>query len=139
MAQGTITDGLKTIAPLFVPVYEAIILKNLEEDRWHADETRWLVFTTVEGKVRYKWYMWVFISPCTVVCNLDPSRSSKVPKAHFGTLAEGILVVDRYSAYKALVKGINVILAFCRAHVRRDFLGVGKGWPQHETWGYAMG
>jgi len=134
MAQGTLTDDLKAIAPLFVPIYEAIIAKNLEEDRWHADETRWLVFATVEGKVGYKWYMWVFLSPSTVVYNLDQSRSSKVPKAHFGTVTEGILVVDRYSAYKALVKCINIILAFCWAHVRRDFLGVAKDWPQHETW-----
>jgi len=134
LAQGTITDGLKTIAPLFTPIYEAIITKNTEENRWHADETRWLVFTTVEGKVGYRWYMWVFISPSTVVYVLDPSRSAKVPKTHFETVIEGILVVDRYSAYKALVKGINIILAFCWAHVRRDFLGVAKDWPQHETW-----
>ncbi len=78
--------------------------------------------------------MWVFISPSTVVYTLDPSRSAKVPEAHFDTVTEGILVVDRYSAYKALVKGINIILAFCWAHVRRDFLGVAKDWPQHETW-----
>jgi transposase len=134
MAQGTLTDGLKSIAPLFVPLYNDIIAKNLEEDRWHADETRWLVFAAVEGKVGYKWYMWVFLSPSAVVYTLDQSRSSKVPKAHFGTLTEGILVVDRYSAYKAFVKGINIILAFCWAHVRRDFLGLAKDWPQHETW-----
>jgi len=121
LAQGTITDGLKAIAPLFVPIYEAVITKNTEENRWHADETRWLVFTTVEGKVGYRWYMWVFISPSTVVYTLDPSRSAKVPEAHFDTVTEGILVVDRYSAYKALVKGINIILAFCWAHVRRYF------------------
>lgn len=134
LAQGTITDGLKAIAPLFVPIYEAIITRNTEENRWHADETRWLVFTTVEGKIGYRWYMWVFISSSTVVYTLDPSRSAKVPKAHFDTITEGILVVDRYSAYKALVKDINIILAFCWAHVRRDFLGVAKDWPQHEAW-----
>jgi len=134
LAQGTITDGLKTIVPLFLPIYEAILTKNIEEDRWHADETRWLVFTTLEGKIGYKWYMWVFISPSTVAYVLDQSRSAKVPKAHFGTVTEGILLVDRYSAYKALVKGINIILAFCWAHVRRDFLGVAKDWPQHQTW-----
>ena len=134
LAQGTITDGLKAIAPLFFPIYEAIVTKNTEEDRWHADETRWLVFTTVEGKVGYRWYMWVFISPSTVVYILDQSRSAKVPKAHFDTVTEGILVVDRYSAYKAFVKGINIILAFCWVHVRRDFLGLAKDRPQHEIW-----
>jgi transposase len=134
MAQGTLTDDLKAITPVFVPIYEAIIAKNLEEPRWHADETRWLVFATVEGKVGYTWYMWVFLSPSVVIYTIDPSRSARVLKAHFGTVTEGILVVDRYSAYKAFVKGSNILLAFCWAHVRRDFLGVAKDWPQHATW-----
>lgn len=134
MSQGTLTDGLKTIAPVFTPVYKAIIARNLQEKRWHADETRWFVFATVEGKVGYRWYMWVFSSPSTVVYTLDKSRSAKVPKAHFGSHVEGILVVDRYCAYKAMVKGSRIILAFCWSHVRRDFLAVVKDRPEHETW-----
>jgi transposase len=134
IAQGTITDGLKTIAPLFDPIFDALYKKNLEDDRWHADETRWLVFASLEGKVGYRWYMWVFRSPSTVVYKLDPSRSSAVPKAHFGTEAKGILLVDRYSAYKAMVKINGIILAFCWSHVRRDFLGMAKDWPQQEAW-----
>ena len=134
IAQGTITDGLKTIAPLFDPIFEALIKKNLEEDRWQADETRWLVFAPLEGKVGYRWYMWLFRSPSTVVYKLDPSRSAKVPKAHFGIDITGILLVDRYCAYKAMVKINGIILAFCWAHVRRDFLGVAKDWPQQEAW-----
>jgi len=137
MAQGTLTDGLKTIAPLFMPVYEAIIAKNREEDRWHADETRWLVFVSVEGKVGCRWYMWVFISQSTVVYTLDQTRSAKVPKTHFDGVKEGILSVDRYSAYKAMAKDINIILAFCWAHIRRDFLAVAKDWPQNESWAMA--
>ena len=137
MAQGTLTDGLKAIAPVFTPVYEAVIAKNLEEDRWHADETGWLVFATIEGKVGYRWYMWVLCSPSTVVYTIDQSRSARVPKAHFGTVTEGILVVDRYCAYKAFVKGTNIILAFCWAHVRRDFLGVAKDRRELETWAMA--
>ena len=45
-------------------------------------------------------------------------------------------MVDRYSAYKAMswVKQGFVVLAFCWAHVRRDFIRVGKGWPQSKTW-----
>ena len=134
IAQGTITDGLKTIAPLFDPIYEALIAKNLDEHQWWADETRWLVFASREGKVGYRWYMWVFRSPSAAVYKLDPSRSAEVPKSHFGIEAEGILVVDRYSAYKAMVKINGIILAFCWAHVRRDFLGVAKDWPRLEAW-----
>ena len=136
LALGTVTDGLKKIAPLFLPIYEALIAKNIEENLWHSDETRWLVFVLVEGKVGYRWYMWVFRSTSCVVYRLDPSRSAKVPDAHFGEQAEGILVVDRYSAYKAmgLVKNGLIILAFCWAHVRRDFLDVAKSWPTEESW-----
>jgi transposase len=41
-------------------------------------------------------------------------------------------MVDRYSAYKAMlqVKNGTLILVFCWAHVRRDFVRVGKGWPE---------
>ena len=126
IAQGTITDGLKTIAPLFDPIYEALIAKNLDEHQWWADETRWLVFDSQEGKTSRRWYIWVFRSLSAVVYQLDPSRSAEVPKSHFGIEAEGILVVDQYSAYKAMVKINGIILAYCWAHVRRDFLGVAK-------------
>ncbi|MFQ5893863.1 MAG: IS66 family transposase, partial [Nitrospinota bacterium] len=134
LAQGTLTDGLQVLAPLFVPLYEALIDQNLQEDRWHADETRWLVFATVEGKVGYRWYLWVFRSPSTVVDTLDESRSAQVSEAHFGPLREGILSVDRYSSDKALAKRSRLILAFCWSHVRRDFLGSARDWPQQESW-----
>jgi transposase len=60
-----------------------------------------------------------------------------VPEEHLGPLAEGILVVDRYAAYQALaqVKSGKIILAFCWAHVRRDFVDVARAWPLLERWG----
>ena len=44
--------------------------------------------------------------------------------------------MDRYSAYKLVAKNSNgeIILAFCWAHVRRDFLTVAKGYPELEAW-----
>jgi transposase len=46
------------------------------------------------------------------------------------------LEVDRYSGYKAMaqVKSGLIVLAFCWAHVRRDFVGVGKGWSELTPW-----
>jgi len=136
IAQGTVTDGLKRLKPLFEPLYEAIIARNVSDNRWHADETRWLVFVEIEGKHGNRWYLWVFVSKSSVVFKLDPSRSAEVPKAHFGKEAKGILNVDRYSAYKVLMKDGRILLAFCWAHVRRDFLAVAKDWDgAHEAWG----
>ena len=67
---------------------------------------------------------------------LDSSRSHEVPEAHFGPEAWGVLEVDRYSGYKAMaqVKSGLMVLAFCWAHVRRDFVGVGKSWSELTAW-----
>jgi transposase len=47
-----------------------------------------------------------------------------------------VLEVDRYSGYKAMaqVKSGLMVLAFCWAHVRRDFVGVGKSWSELRPW-----
>ena len=70
---------------------------------------------------------------------LDPTRSHDVPETHFGTDAQGIMNVDRYSAYKAMdqVKAKKLVLAFCWAHVRRDFLAVLTGWPELTEWAWS--
>jgi transposase len=48
-------------------------------------------------------------------------------------------MVDRYSAYKAMaqVKAGALVLAFCWAHVRRDFLRVQQSIPAHGSWAAA--
>jgi len=73
------------------------------------------------------------------VFTLDKGRAHDVPEDHFGEKARGIVVVDRYSAYKAmkLVKEGLLRLAFCWAHQRRDFLDVEKSWPKLSDWAAA--
>jgi transposase len=136
LSLGTVTDGLQRLLPLFEPVYQALVQRNQAQKHWHADETRWLVFATVEGKVGYRWTLWVFHSAEAVVFVLDTGRAHDVPEEHLGPVKEGILSVDRYSAYKAMkqVKEGLILLAFCWAHVRRDFLGVARSWPAEEPW-----
>jgi transposase len=138
LSPGTVTDGLRRLAPLFEPLMDGLVARNLEEKQWHADETRWRVFEPVEGKVGSGWWLWVFRSASAVVFVLDRSRSARVPEAHFQGVEGGILIVDRYAAYKALsvVKLGKVLLAFCWQHVRRDFLEVARDWPAHEAWGF---
>src|SRR6516225_3617412 len=136
LASGTITDGLRRLEPLFTPIMEALRKRNRQSHYKQADETRWLVFVEVQGKVGFGWWLWVFNSEDTVVYILDDSRSHRVPEDHYPAGAGGVLMVDRYSAYKAMaqVKAGTLILAFCWAHVRRDFVRVGKGWPELRDW-----
>lgn len=134
LSPGTVTGGMKKLAHLFAPVRSEILAQHYREDHWHADETRWMVFSATEGKVGYRWYLWVFQSDSTVVYKLDPTRSAKVPKEMLGRIQEGILIVDRYAAYKVLLKGGKLLIAFCWVHVRRDFLNVARNRPMLEAW-----
>jgi transposase len=136
LSQGTLTDGLRRLLPLLEPLYDRLVEHSQRQALWHADETRWLVFAAREGKVGHRWYLWVFHAADVVVFVLSPGRSHEVPEEHFGPVEEGILVVDRYAAYPAMaqVKTGAIVLAFCWAHVRRDFLTVARSWPDQEAW-----
>ena len=97
------------------------------------------------------WYMWAYRSSDIVVFVLDPTRAAAVPlKTLFDLDAEQIganglqletfpletapelkkiMSVDRYSAYKTLMRYGLVLLAYCWAHVRRDFIDITKKYP----------
>jgi transposase len=136
LASGTVIGGLKRLAPFFAPVYDKLGERSRQQGLWNADETRWPVFQVVAGKVGNRWYVWLFESADCAVFTLDKGRAHDVPETHFGEKASGIVVVDRYSAYKAMkhVKEGRLRLAFCWAHQRRDFLDVEKSWPKLSDW-----
>jgi transposase len=136
VAPGTVTDGLKRLEVLLRPIDAALKQRNPQGDLHQGDETRWRVFIALEGKQGYGWWLWVVLGPDTVIYLLESTRSHTVPENHFRAESRGVLVVDRYSAYKAMiwVKDGVLVLAFCWAHVRRDFVRVGKGWPELKTW-----
>ena len=136
LAPGTVTDGLSRLEVLLGPIYQALQNRNRLGDLHQGDETRWPVFVAREGKEGFCWWLWVVLGPDTVVYLLDASRSHTVPENHYQAQSSGVLMVDRYAAYKTMswVKDGVIVLAFCWAHVRRDFIRVGKGWPQQKTW-----
>ena len=139
LALGTLTASLQRLVPLFEPLYEALSVRSRQQTLWHADETRWLVFAMIEGKVGYRWYLWVFHGREVVVFVLAAGRAHDVPEEHLGLDARGIMVVDRYKAYQAIkqVKSGQIVLAFCWAHVHRDFVALARTWPDQESWALA--
>jgi transposase len=137
VSPGAVAGGLQTIASLFEPIMASLLQKQMTEALFHNDETRWEVFVEVEGKVGHRWYLWVTRSKSVVYFVLDPTRSTEVPGAHFAGLQEGrvIIVCDRYSAYKKLARLMPaILLAFCWAHVRRDYLDAGRSYKVLEPW-----
>jgi transposase len=117
VAQGTITEGLRRSAGLFEPMMPALHKRQMGEKLFQGDETRWEVFEKVEGKTGHRWELWVMQSASVVFYRMAPGRGADVPIAHFPglqrDLLDVVLVCDRSSAYKCLVKGsdIHVMLA----------------------------
>jgi transposase len=139
LSQGTITEGLQHLKGLFEPLMPVLYERQMTEKLFHGDETRWEVFEEVEGKTGHRWYLWVMRSASVVYYRMAPGRGADVPKGHFAKLRkdllEVVLVCDRYSAYKSLALDWDeLILAFCWAHVRRDFLKAARSWPELERW-----
>lgn len=136
LAASTVNEGLERLQPLFAPIYEALVERNRWSAYQQADETRWLVFVEKDGKQGYRWWLWVFHGQDTVVFVLDHRRSHDVPEGHFTAGIRIVLMVDRLSSYKAMapVKAGLIVLAFCWAHVRRDFIAVGKSFPELTPW-----
>ena len=135
LSLGTVTDGLKKILPLFEPLYQAILEKNRSEFYFNADETRWKVFEEIEGKTSHKWWLWVFLGRETAIYVIDPTRSAKVPEAHFPEGTKAVIAADRYGADKSLsAKRASIRIAYCWVHVRRDFIKGANGYPAREAW-----
>ena len=139
LSQGTVTDGLKRFPPVFKPLVKAFLDKHLSEQLFHADETGWKVFEKIADKNSNRWYLWLMQSPSVAYYKMAPGRDAGVPTEHFegleGEAFSVFLVCDRYSAYGKLVKNIPIIvLAFCWAHVRRDFIDAARRWPELQEW-----
>ena len=112
----------------------------MTEDRFHQDESSWKVFEEIQGKIGNKWWLWVSLSESVVYFQIAPGRGGDVPTSYFENTRKGkiIVVCDRYSAYKSLAKQMpSIILAFCWAHVRRDFLEAARKSPEREEWTFS--
>ena len=139
---GTVFGGLEKILGMYVELlYEQLIVELRKGVRWHADETRWYMLSDATKKL---WYMWGFKSETVTAFVLDPSRAASVPAATLLGIKDldaitkpveitpeqlRILNADRYSGYKALANLGLLILAWCWAHVRRDFTDIMKKFP----------
>lgn len=130
LSKGTILGGFKSLSTYLLPLYEQFRKQSQAEHHHHADETRWKVFTEVEGKKGFNWWLWTFVGKNVVFYIIDKSRSARVPKQHLKDLANRILSCDRYSAYKTLAE---IALAFCWSHVRRDFLNLITRYPHKKA------
>ena len=88
LAQGTVTDGMRRLAPLFAPLREALIARSRTGQHWHADETRWQVFEESVGLVSFRCQMWTTYVPFSAIYAEFPriSRSCLTNRLRFSSI-----------------------------------------------------
>jgi transposase len=135
LSAGTLCGGLKKIKEMVPPLAGQFVLHSRQGAHWHMDETRWPMFCLQPGKGRQLGWFWVVVSPEVTAFLLEPTRSGQVPRDFFPKGTQGIVNVDRYAGYFALLgPDWSLKLAYCWSHQRRDFVNVvevadqGTGW-----------
>ena len=137
ISAGTLADGTSRALPLFEPLWDAILAHQNEAGLRHADETSWRIQALREIRKSRRAWLWTSVSHDALLFHVHRSRSAEVAEKLFsGTAGPVYLVCDRYSAYKKLARLLPglVILCFCWAHARRDFLKCAAGRPQLAKW-----
>ena len=137
VSPGTLANSLKRFVPLFDPLYEAILAHQNRTTLRHADETGWRVQEFRDAGRSSRAWLWVSVSKDSVYYIIDPSRSAEVARILFrDTACTVFLVCDRYSAYKTLARELagKVILCWCWAHQRRDFVECAAGQVALTEW-----
>lgn len=135
VSAGTLTGGLQKLQELLQPLAAQFVWHSRQGAHWHMDETRWPMFCLVQGRGRALWWLWVVVSPEVTAFLLEPSRCGQVAQDFFPKGAEGILNVDRYGGYFALLgPDWSLQLAYCWSHQRRDFVRLGQGCAAYAHW-----
>ena len=137
ISPGTLADSVKRFLALFEPIAKAILAHQNMATVRHADETSWRV-QEFRGEDRSsRAWLWTSVSSDAVYFHIDPSRSAEAALKLFAeALPYTVIVCDRYSAYKKLVRllGGLITLAWCWSHQRRDFIDAAAGQERLTQW-----
>ncbi len=137
ISAGTLADSVPRFLPLFEPFDEAILTHQSRAAVRHGDETVWRIQSLKETGRSSRAWLWTSVSDDAVYFHIDPSRSAKVATQLFGgTACILFLVCDRLSSYKTMAHELGgaVILCWCWAHQRRDFIHGAAGQAGLEHW-----
>ena len=115
ISRSTMNELFHRAAELLKPIYDDLLRSIRCEHVVHADET------PLRMQVRKKRaYVWTFRAAKNVAYVFTKSRSSETPRKVLGGTS-GVLVVDAYTGYNAVLGVSGRQRAGCMAHVRRKF------------------
>lgn len=116
------------------PIVTRMLEHLKRSDKLFCDETRAPVLDPGRGRTKtgYLWAIarddrpWGGPAPPGVVYTYAPGRGGEHALACLAGF-KGVLQVDAYAAYNALTDAGGVTLAYCWAHLRRDFFDIAAG------------
>jgi transposase len=107
------------IVRIMKTVYEEILEDIKSSGILHADETGW----RVNGK---NWWLWVFGTSDSAYYTVDKSRGSDVVRRILGEIFTGVLVVDGWKSYLAVICKQQS----CMAHLLRKIRKLHAAFPK---------
>jgi transposase len=137
-AESTMCDMIKQTVFWLEPVYKAMIETHLLRCTYlQADETPMPVLVKDRRGKTHKGFYWVYYDPLekVVIFEYRQSRSGK-GVSDFLKEFKGVLQVDGYDGYNAIMSQSGIIHAACMAHVRRKFDEALK--DDHDRASYAL-
>ena len=137
VSPGTLADSTARFLALFEPLHDAIVAHQSQATVRHADETSWRIQALGAGGGSRRAWLWTSVSGDAVWFHIDPARSAEAARKLFaGVSGPVFLVCDRFSAYKKLARELAgvVVLCWCWAHSRRDYIKCAAGQDELEPW-----
>ncbi|MGY4508976.1 transposase [Bradyrhizobium sp. USDA 3650] len=126
--RSTLADWVGHAAWHLRPLHERVLVQLRQRAKLFADETTMPVLDPGRGRTKTG-QLWAYaaddrpwggVDPPGVVYVYAPDRKAERPIAHLAGF-KGILQVDGYAGYAKLAARGDVELAFCWAHMRRNF------------------
>jgi len=127
--RSTLADWVGRAALLLAPVHGRLLDRLRASTKLFADETTAPVLDPGRGRTKTG-QLWAYArddrpwggtDAPAVAYVYAPDRKAERPLAHLAGFT-GVLQVDGYAGYRVLAERHGVKLAFCWAHVRREFI-----------------
>ena len=134
--RSTLADWVGRAAWYLKPLHARLLAQLRGSAKLFADETPAPVLDPGRGRTKTG-QLWAYArddrpwggpDPPAVAYVYAPDRKAERPAAHLSGFV-GVLQVDGYAGYRALAKNGTVRLAFCWAHVRRQFYEIATSGP----------
>ena len=140
MSSATLVNRNADFMKLFSGVFQALMQRISEAKVIYGDETGWPVqHAGIAGGESYRGWLWMNGCDEAICMHVDRYRSADAALVLYGGFDTSepksvTLVCDRYSVYLKLAKLLDLVLQFCWAHLRRDFITAAVGRPQLQDW-----